>query len=217
MGDSSRHDVDAIRYAVLRKLAAGMRHALMGDLQTIQFSAELAAKMLESGGASAKLEECIKLLPDQTRAAVASCRALVEWLRPDDKATTTVADAVERCLRVAGDDWVLRGIESSTDIRTGDALVSKPLVQELLITALLALTDTYPGPADIRVVGEPVGEDALITLSAQQVDRKSPFPPLTSYRALTFSDVIAVAAANRAACACDDRKISLRLRTLPAG
>jgi hypothetical protein len=216
MGDSSGHDVDAIRYAVLRKLAAGMRHALMGDLQTIQFSAELAAKMLENGAASPKLEECIKLLPEQTRAAVASCRALVEWLRPDDKAITTVAEAVQRCLRAAGDDWALRGIESSMDVRTGDALVSKPLVQELLVTAFLALTDTYPGPADIRVVADPAGEDVLIKLSVREAERKSPFPPMTSYRALTFGDVIAVAAANRAACACDDRTISLRLRTLSA-
>ncbi|HEY2864440.1 MAG TPA: hypothetical protein VGK37_12545 [Casimicrobiaceae bacterium] len=213
MSDSSGHDVDAIRYAVLRKLAAGMRHALMGDLQTIQFSAELAAKMLESGAASTKLEECIRLLPDQTRAAVASCRAMVEWLRPEDKATT-VAEAVQRCMIVAGDDWSLRGIQSSSDVRTGNAHVSKPVVQELLVTAVLALTDTYPGPADIHVLAEATGDDVLITLSAKQVERKSPFPPLTSYRALTFADVIAVAAANRAACACNDRTITLRLRTL---
>jgi hypothetical protein len=129
MTDASGRDPDAIRYAVLRKLASGMRHSLMGELQTIQFSAELAARMIETGGGGPKLDECIKQLPDQTRAAVKSCRAMMEGLRPDDKASTRVDEAVELCLKVAGDDWPLRGIEASTDLKSGDALVSKPLLR----------------------------------------------------------------------------------------
>ena len=73
MTDTNARDADAIRYAVLRKLASAIRHSLMGDLQTIQFSSELAARMIDSGAGGPKLDECIKMLPDQTRAAVASC------------------------------------------------------------------------------------------------------------------------------------------------
>src|SRR5204863_7011438 len=49
MSDTNGRDADAIRYAVLRKLASAIRHSLMGDLQRIQFSAELAAKMIDKG------------------------------------------------------------------------------------------------------------------------------------------------------------------------
>ncbi len=216
MTDTSAQDADAIRYAVLRKLASGMRHSLMGELQTIQFSAELAARMLDSGTAGAKLDECIKQLPDQTRAAVKSCRAMIEWLRPDEKATTTVDEAVQHCLKLAGDDWTLRGIEASTDVKSGDALVSKPVVRELLVTSLLALTDTHPGPIDIAIVAEPAGGEVLVSLSAKRAERKTLFPPLTHYRALTYDDVIAVGKANGVKCAWLDGTITLRLRAAPA-
>lgn len=216
MSDTTGRDADAIRYAVLRKLASGMRHSLMGELQTIQFSAELAAKMLETGATGPKLDECIRQLPDQTRAAVSSCRAVIEWLRPDDKATTTVGEAMQQCLKVAGDDWVLRGIESSTDLQSGDAKVSKQVLRELCVTSLLALTDTHPGPIDIAVSSKVAGSEVILSLSARQAERKSPFPPLTLYRSLSCDDVMAVARADGVSCSCAGGTITLRLPVVPA-
>lgn len=216
MSDSSGRDADAIRYAVLRKLASGMRHTLMGELQAIQFSAELAAKMLDAGVTGGKLDECIRQLPDQTRAAVGSCRAVIEWLRPDDKATTTVEEAVRQCLKVAGDDWVLRGIESSTDFQSGDAKVSRPMLRELCVTSLLALTDSHPGPIDIAISSTAKGLEVVLSLSATQVDRKSPFPPLTLYRSLSYDDVLVVARADGISCTCVEGTITLRLPVVSA-
>ena len=211
MIDASGRDADAIRYAVLRKLASGMRHSLMGELQTIQFAAELAARMIETGAGGPKLDECIRQLPDQTRAAVKSCRAMMEWLRPDDKASITVDEAVKQCLKVTGDDWPLRGIEASTDLKSGSALVSKPVLRELLVTSLLALTDSHPGPLDIRISSSSTGGEVTISLSAKPAERKTPFPPLTLYRALTCEDVMAIGRANGAACSCADGTITIGL------
>jgi hypothetical protein len=39
MSDVLQRDADSVRYIVLRKLASGMRHALMGELQTVEFFA----------------------------------------------------------------------------------------------------------------------------------------------------------------------------------
>ena len=211
MTDTNGRDADAIRYAVLRKLASAIRHSLMGDLQTIQFSAELAARMIDSGTGGPKLDECIKMLPDQTRAAVNSCRAMIEWLRPDEKAVTTVDETLRQCLKVAGDDWTLRGIEASTDVRTGDVRVSKPVLREMLVTSLLTLADTHPGPIDIAIVAEADGDEVVVSLSAKQAERKTQFPALTLYRALTYDDVMTIGSAVRAPCSCDDGTISFRL------
>jgi hypothetical protein len=216
MSDMSGRDADAIRYAVLRKLASGMRHTLMGELQTIQFSAELAAKMLDTGATGPKLDECIRQLPDQTRTAVNSCRAVIEWLRPDEKAATTVDEAVKQCLKVAGDDWTLRGIEASTDFRSGDALVSKPVLRELCVTSLLALTDTHAGPIDIAIVSTAADGEVLVNLSARRAERKPPFPALTLYRALTYDDVITIGRADGVGCSYADGTITLRLPVVPA-
>ena len=217
MGETNGRDVDAIRYAVLGKLASGIRHSLMGELQTIQFSAELAARMIDSGAGGPKLDECIKQLPDQARGAANSCKAMLEWLRPDDKASTTVDEALQQCLKLAGDDWTLRGIEASTDLKSGAARVSKAAACELLVTSLLALTDSHPGPLDIAIVSQSTGDEVVISLSAKRAERKTPFPPLTFYRSLTYDDVVAVGKANNVSCSCADGTISLRLRVLPAG
>jgi len=216
MSDTSGKDADAIRYAVLRKLASGMRHTLMGELQTIQFSAELAARMLDAGTTGPKLDECIRQLPDQTRAAVSSCRAMIEWLRPDDKATATVEEAVRQCLKVAGDDWMLRGIEATTDFNSGDARVSKPVLRELCVTSLLALTDSHPGPIDIAISSATAGGEVVVSLSARQAERKSPFPPLMLYRALSYDDVMAIGKADGVTCSYAAGTITLRLPTVPA-
>lgn len=216
MTDTTGDDADAIRYAVLRKLASGMRHALMGELQTIQFSAELAVKMLDTGALGPKFAECLKQVPEQTRVAVGTCRSIIEWLRPDDRATATVGEALQQCLRVVGDDWSLRSIEASTDVRTGDARVSKPALRELLVTSLLALTDINPGPLDVAVAAAPAGDEVEVILRASRADRKTPFPPLTLYRALGCDDVTAVAKAYGVACSCARDTVTLRLKTVPA-
>jgi hypothetical protein len=214
--NTNARDADAIRYAVLRKLASAIRHSLMGDLQTIQFSSELAARMIDSGAGGPKLDECIKMLPDQTRAAVASCRAMIEWLRPDDKAVTTVDETLRQCLKVAGDDWTLRGIEASTDVRSGGVLVSKPVLREMLVTSLLTLADTHPGPIDIAIVAEANGDRVDVSLSARQAGRKTQFPPMMLYRAFTYDDVMTIGNAIDVPCDVVDGTIRFKLPALPA-
>ncbi len=167
MTDTSARDADAVRYAVLRKLASGMRHALVSELQAVQFTAELAARMQGTGVTDAKLAECLQRMAEQTRAAIDSARALTEWLRPDDNATTTVGEALRQCLRLAGDDWRLRGIEASVDVRTGPVLVAKAALHELLLTSLVALVDTHPGAIDIEVTAEAAGANVIVSLNAK--------------------------------------------------
>ena len=63
MSGSPKRDADAVRYLVLRKLASSFRHTMMGELQTIQFFAELSARLMQKGGDEAKLRECVEKIP----------------------------------------------------------------------------------------------------------------------------------------------------------
>ncbi len=215
MSDTNARDADAVRYAVLQRLASGMRHTLMAELQSIQFAAELAARMQANGVTGPRLAECLDRMSAQTHAAIDSARSIVEWLRPDDKATTTLDEALRRCLRIAGDDWSLRGIEASTDVRTGDTLVAKAALHELLVTSLFALIDTHPGPLDIEVKGGPAGEDVIVSLRAKPAARQAPFPALSIHRAVTCDDVVTVGTARGIACTPSDGTMTLRLRAVP--
>ena len=205
-------EADAIRYVVLRKLASGMRHSLMGELQAIQFAAELAAQMVITGAPGPKLGDAIDQIPAQTKAAVRTSRSIMEWLRPEDAANIAVEAAMQECLKLAGDDWSLRGIKATTRCEPGNATVPKTVFYELFVTSLLALTDLHPGPLDIDIAAEEVDKKVIIKLSAHAADRRTALPPLVLYRALTFDDVSVLAKANEITCACHDATVILEFQ-----
>jgi hypothetical protein len=76
---------------------------------------------------------------------------------------------------------------------------------------LLALIDSHPGPLDIRISSSSTGSEVMLSLSAKPAERKTPFPPLTLYRALSCEDVMAIGKANGAACSCADGAITIAL------
>jgi len=182
---------DAIRYVVLRKLASGLRHALMGDLQTLQFSAELCVQMMQARRPIADVEAHVGRIPSQTEAAAVTVRAFVEWLRPTDTAVVAFGDAVERCLKLAGDDWMLRGVTTRFVCTDGARVikVSAPMVNELAVTALLALVDAHPGALDIELRASAIDEGVALALRGNVAPRPAAIvlPPV--YVALTWEDV----------------------------
>lgn len=210
MTNTNDRDADAVRYVVLWKIAAGLRHRLMGELQIIQFSAELGARLLESGTAEPKVRGCLDKILEQSVATVTTGLSIIEWLRPEQGSTTTIGNAVEQCVKTAGDDWNLRGITIATHMLTNDATVSKSAALELIVTSLLALTDLHPGAIDIEVTAEQFDAEVELRLRARTTDRSPEFPPLTLYRSLTCRDVVSLADAHGVACSCDGDGVTLR-------
>jgi hypothetical protein len=202
-------EADAVRYVVLRKLASGMRHILMGELQAIQFAGELAAHTVNTVAPGSKLRDAINQIPEQTKAAIRTSRSIMEWLRPEDTSNVAVELAVQQCLKLAGDDWGLRGIKVTTSCQPGSATVPKTVFSELFVTSLLALMDLRPGSLDIDVIAEQADEKVVVKLSAHAADRRPALPPLVLYRALTFDDVSVLAKANAISCACNDATVIL--------
>lgn len=211
MGNMSRRDVDAIRFAVLRRLAPGLRHRVMGELQSLQFSGELAARLIDVGGEPTKLALAVRQVVPHAQAAAAACTALIEWLRADEGATTAVDAALPELARLVGDDWVLRGIECSTDAHAGDAQVARIALREVVVTALLALTDAQTGPLDIGLTAERAGNEVVIRLTASPASRASLVPELARGDKIDCADVAALAAAHGVACACVRDGVTVRL------
>jgi hypothetical protein len=213
--DDTRPDVAAIRFALLRRLAPGMRHRLMGQLQALQFSAELAGRLLDADAQRPKLETSVRQLAPQTQAAVDAAATLIEWLREDERATTSLEDSLPQYLRVAGDDWNLRGIEGTVDVRTDGAHVAKAALRELAVTSLLALTDAQPGALDVRVAAERAGDEIVVRMSAKAGNRRSPLPELARASRIGCFEVNALAAAHGIVSHCGRDEVTLRLPVLP--
>ena len=216
--DVQRRDADAIRYVVLRKLASGLRHTLMGELQSIQFLAELGARLLQSGSDETKTRECVSRIPQATSDAITTCHSVIEWLRPDEGARSTLGEAVAQCVKLAGDDWRMRATQATVAITppAGEAQVAKAAARELIVTSLFVLTDLYRAPLDIEIAGELVDDTAELTFRGRVSSRVPPIPLSPVYHPLGFDDVALLAAAHGVPCRCGDDSATLRfLVTLP--
>jgi hypothetical protein len=216
---TTSHDnegANAVRYTVLRRLAPGIRHGMMGDLQAIQFLAELAARQLRAAADVARLEDGLTQIIAQTRSTVLACRSIVEWLRPEAGATIALGEGVAQCLKLAGDDWALRGVEARTSLQEADAPVDRAALRELFTTSLLALTDTQPGSLDIEVRSAADGNDVALDVGVCAADRRSSMPRSQHDRKLTWTDVQMLAQVHGVPCVCRPDGATLRLRRIPA-
>jgi hypothetical protein len=205
---------DAVRYLVLRKLAAGMRHTLLGELQTIQFAADLAGQMVKRDVTGSPLGDAVNRISEQTRHAAITSRSIMEWLRPEDGSSMEVESALEECVSLASEVWILRGIKAATTCRAQGARVSKSVFLETVVTALLALTDTCPGSLDVGVNAERADRKVSVRLDARSSDRMSA-QASTLHRALTLEDVTLLAEANAVSCVCSEATITLEFQQIP--
>jgi hypothetical protein len=217
MTEATHRDADAVRYIVLRKLASGLRHTLMGELQSIQFLAELSARQLAAGADPAKARDCVGKIAFATSGAIATCHSVIDWLRPDARATTTLGDAVAQCVRLAGDDWRMRATQAIVALpaEASEAKVSKAVARELIVAALLTLTDQHRGSLDIEVAGVLAGDHVELRVRARGAERASPLPAATIHQPLDGSDVALLAAEHGVDCTCAEAEATLRFPVLP--
>ena len=215
----ARRDADAIRYIVLRKLASGLRHTLMGELQSIQFLAELGARRMDDTVTDgSKTRDFIGKISVAASEAIATCHSVIEWLRPEEGAVTTLGEAVGQCVKLAGDDWRMRATQATIDMpgAAGDAKISKSAARELIVTSVLALTDQHPGSLDIEVVGARMGESVDLKLRALASKRAPPLPSSVVYHALGWEDVALLAAAHDVICTREGGTSTLRFTVVAA-
>ena len=218
MNTTAQRDADAIRYIVLRKLASGLRHTLMGELQSIQFLAELGARRMDGATDGSTTREFIGKIAVAAGEAIGTCHSVIEWLRPEEGAVTTLGEAVGQCVKLAGDDWRMRATQATIDMPApaGEAKVSKSAARELIVTSVLALTDQYPGSLDIEVVGALAGDRVDLHLRALASKRAPPLPSSVVYHTLGWEDVARLAAAHDVICTRQGGTSTLRFSLMPA-
>jgi hypothetical protein len=150
----------------------------------------------------------------QTRGTVAHCRSLIEWLRPDAGATTTLGEGIAQCLKVVGDDWPLRGVEATTELGAADTLVDKAALREILAASLMALIDMNPGTLDIAIQSDADADEVELRLRARAADRRATIRSGTDEHKFTWADVQLLAKAHGASCSCQASGATVRMRRL---
>lgn len=214
--DMNAYRADAIRYAVLRKIAPGLRHVMMGELQSIQLAADLATRLLRPGADIAKARDNVVQIPAQCAIAVNTCRAVIAWMRPEEDATIAIGDGLARSIKVATDDWFLRGLELRSDVEDASARVRPDALQELVVTALLVLADRFAQPADLQVSARASERYVDVTLNGKTAARAASFPPASQYRLLAWTDLAVLAAVHDVRCECENTHATLQFQRMDA-
>jgi len=208
--------VEAARYALLRRLAPAIRHALVGKLHPIGLMSEALARRLQSapeGGPADQTRDSLQKIHELSRSAVAACTELISWLAPEEGAIG-LAQGVEECLALLGTDISMRGHAMLSNMDGADMQVSRSALRSVLAASLIAQADALTRPADLGFSAGREGGVAVLRLAVQNARREAMPPPEDNYRRLTWKEVRVLAEAEGVQLSRQGRGIELRLAIL---
>jgi len=208
--DVQTRSVDSIRQTLLWKLAPGLRHALMGPLQALQWSAEATARILQDGGDLAKARENADVVVRESTRATKGADSIIEWLRPRQDTRVLFNAGIGRCVKLASEDWFMRGIQIKVELADNDFYVSQRALQETVVGGLLVLTDVHKQNADFHLTSGLDKNSMLVTLTGSATRRNSQFATAGDDRTLTWSDLELLAQAHGVDCVRADVGATLR-------
>jgi hypothetical protein len=197
-GRRSRAGAESARYGVLRRLAPALKHDMVVNLQAIAMMAEVLNARLERGSpAPEEFRTSISKLNRLARDAVANCLKVASWLEPGaEDESVRLADGVEECMALLASNFNFRGFVVHKELAENNFQVSRVVLRNLLVAALITLTDAAAGPCELRVKAEVVSGMAEISVRiSPRQDELEGLPYEASYRQLEWSDVQALALA----------------------
>ncbi len=190
---------EAARYALLRRLAPSIRHHLVVNLQPIGMIYEVMDRRLRMAQPDlAEVHDSAHKINGFARAALASCLDVVTWLAPEEQALTTAADGVRECMGLLATSLTFRGYALRNEVTAVPGEVRRAAMRNVLTAALIHASDENQAPADLVLGAEPQPSGLSLVLTLRPTDGDKGFAPEPAYRALAWSDVEALAAAESA-------------------
>ncbi len=187
---------EAARYALLRRLAPSMRHHLVVNLQPIGMIYEVMDRRLRAAQPDlAEVHDSAHKINGFARAALASCLDVVTWLAPEEAALITAPDGVRECLSLVATSLTFRGYALRNEVPAVSGQVRRSALRNVLTAALLHTTDENPAPADLVLTIHADAGALVLAITLRPTDGDQGFSPEPPYRALRWSDVEALAAA----------------------
>jgi len=190
------YQAEAARYALLRRLAPTIRHHLVGEFQPIGMIATMLDRRLQGDTPNlAQLRENSAALGKLSRTAASTCMNLMSWLIPKEGAVTRLDSGVLDCLSLLTTEFRFRGFVIVNEIADMPVEMSLMALRSVLPTALLALSDQQPGPADIVLTARLAEGGVELSMLRRPAERSTENSPSTDYRVLTWNDVETLAQA----------------------
>ena len=203
--------VEAARYAVLRRLAPSLRHHMVRPLQPIGLIYGVMHHKLSAAQPDLQaVRQDAEKINDFAKAAIEECMDMGTWIAPEPDVFSRIDTAVRECVGLTATMLHFCGFRLVNEVEELPALVLRDAVRTVLSGALLAITDALDAPATLLI--RAAAGTADITLSVHirpsgegSVDRYD-----DGYRLLAWGDVQALAAAAQVGLARQDQTVTLR-------
>jgi len=205
-------DVEAARYALLRRLAPSMRHHLVVNLQPIGMIYEVMERRLRAPQPDlAHVQESATKINVFARAALASCLDVVGWLAPDEAVGITLQEGARECSSLLATSLSFRGYALRNEVGAVTRQVRRSALRSLLTATLIHATDHLQPPAELLLAAVAQDGGVEISVATRPTEGDKGFAHEPGYRKIEWRDLQALAAAEGVQLARDGAHITLRL------
>ncbi|MEY4710563.1 MAG: hypothetical protein RIS88_13 [Pseudomonadota bacterium] len=185
---------EGARYALLRRLAPSLRHEAVASLQPIAMAVGVLERRLRDPAPDlAVVQETAARLTAYSRAAVASCLGLIEWLTPAPERTESLQETVRDTLVLLRGNFLFRGFTLRDELEDADAPVHGERLRYVLPACLLWLTDSAGAPAEVLLRARTTDGALRLVLDLQASDGPPGIEDAPAYRPLHIEEVQALA------------------------
>ena len=188
--------VEAARYAVLRRLAPSLRHQMVRPLQPIALIYGVMHHRLSSAQPDLhSIRQEAEKINDFAKAAIDECMDMGSWLSPEPGVLSSMESSVKECVGLLATTLHFCGFRLTNEVETMPVMVRQDDVRTVLIAALLAITDTLTQPADLVIRATTDIAGVILFVHTTPSGESSTNLYDNDYRRLTWDDVQALAVA----------------------
>ena len=203
--------IEAARYAVLRRLAPCLRHHMVRPLQPIGLIyGVLHHKLSAAQPDLPSVREEAEKINEFAKAALEECMDMGTWLAPEPGVLTDVDAGVRECVGLMATMLHFCGFRLVNGVEQLPVQVLRDAMRMVLSAALLEMTDAMSEPATVTIQAQASPSEVTVLLQSHplaegQVDRYD-----DGYRKLAWADVQALAVAEHVGLSRQERQVILR-------
>jgi len=188
---------EAARYALMRRLAPALRHYLGGEFQPMTIMAALIERQLKKLAHADALSEHASTLGQLSKNASSHCMDLMAWVAPIPAGSVELQRVVDECLRMVATGLRMQGFHLVDHPCHPSPQVASSAMKTMLPAALLYVSDQAAGPGDLHLKKYECAERVWIDIELVPVDRTAETQMAANYRPMQWSDIQALAQAER--------------------
>lgn len=213
----SAQQIEAARYAVLRRLAPSLRHHMVRPLQPIGLIYGVMHHKLSAAQPDLpSVREEAEKINEFAKAALDECMDMGTWLAPEPGVVIDAESGVRECVGLMATMLHFCGFRLLNEVEELPAQVLRDALRMVLSAALFALTDAMEEPATVTIHAQASPTEVTLTLLTDpiadgQLDRYD-----DGYRKLVWADVQALAFAEHVGLSRQGRQVTLRVAVEPA-